>query len=201
MAGSYTAETHPQRAKVVEMLMDTSRKWTCLQIAAALDPPLHEATISRFRRKILAHSTERLRPTVSNSNKLKHLAALATTDIDLEAETANLRRELHAAIARDSERRERWLAAAESTPILDREGRKVCDPDTKQPIIRMDHKALAAHDRNGLSSKELTARLGGLLNEAPTVVNNVLAVLSPSMPAASSSTAGSAVVDVASLFK
>ena len=180
-----TAETHPQRSKIVEMIADTQNRWTDRAIAATLDPPLHYSTISRFRRKLLTSATTHLRGRTDKVRALKDLAAIAkgeTTNGDL---IADARARLQQKVLEASNRRQSWLSAAESIPVFDKDGLPVIDPTTGKQMVTLDHRALAAHDRNNISATELEAKLAGILREEQkTATVNAVIVLPGNAPTA-----------------
>ncbi len=179
-----TAETHPQRAQIIAMLMDTSRRISTRQIAETIVPPLSHATIARFRARLLGHATQNMRGSNDINRSVIDLAAVSNgtgvAEPAREEFKERIRNELQQTVAARKSRRERWISEAEKRPIVSTETGEIVGN-------MMDHKALAAHDRNEGSDIEFTARLSGLLQDSSTGAATIRAVVlmpAPGDPAA-----------------
>lgn len=83
---------------------------------------------------------------------------------------ANLKSLIEARIDKRLSRRERWIASAESQKIVDKDG---------EVHESMNHRALAAHDRNEGTDVEMLAKLGGLLANSQQPATLQCAVMMP----------------------
>lgn len=180
-----TAETHPQRAQIIEMLMDTSRRVTDREVAASLQPSLHYSTISRFRRKILGHAAGSIHRRTAEVSTLKDLCQIGVEgkagETAVESAKQRLRAELQNSVAARKSRRERWISEAEKRPIVSSETGEIVGN-------MMDHKALAAHDRNEGSDIEFSAKLSGLMQDSAPGGATIRAVVLMPSPGDTSST-------------
>lgn len=156
-------EKHPMRQQIIDGILAGE---SLAKIARTVQPPVHHSSLSRYRMTLLGNATSKI---VGRSDVSKALSALGSSVGSPDERShvqAKLRQELHNRVNAAVERRERYRANAEE---LDEAG-------------RMEHRALAAHDRNDLSALELQARLAGLLTD-PSVQVNVQSV-QVSLPAA-----------------
>lgn len=159
-----TVEGHPQRQEIIDaMLAGKSLR----NIAATLATPLHYTTLARFRRNMLGQATQRLRPTGSIVKAI--VARSAPLSEDKSNET--LREALQQSILKLDQRRERWIADAESYQTV--------DPETGEVSHNMQHSALSRHAGNALTAIELRAKLAGLLQTGSGVlqVNNTVLLM------------------------
>ena len=147
-------------------------------------------TISRFKLKLLGPAVQSLSGKSESRKIIRDIAGTAGAHGDpsqvAESVRESLRRELQGAINRDRQRRESWISDAEKRPVLDKLGEPVKDSDGT--VVRyLEHKALASHDRNNLTSLELQAKLAGVLQDTATQGATIRAVVlmpSPGDPAA-----------------
>lgn len=159
------------------------------------------ATIARFRAKLLGNATKLMRGRSENTSPLKDLGAMARGVATNESIAAAQRDKLQQVLAGALERRLRWTDDAENRPILDKTGQPIIGADGK-PMMYMEHRALAAHDRNLLSALELQAKMDGILapEAASFQVNAVIVLPSPAaavpIEAGSSESPSRQVVDV-----
>jgi len=168
-------EAHPQRAEVIQMLTDPSQKRSLRQIAASLKPPVHVATLSRFRVRLIGSAAADMRGKQSNVRAIRDLASLHGGEKELDALRARIKNDLHSAVKKGIERRAKWIDDAETYQTVDYNG-----------VVHhnMNHTALAAHDRNSLNALEFTAKLHGLLQDESQRDINVQAVVVLPQPAA-----------------
>lgn len=168
-----TAETHPQRAQIVAMLMDTSRRLSTRQIAETIVPPLSHATIARFRAKLLGHATHNMKGSSGISRSVTDLAAISNgtgaTESDRENVKSRIREELQHAVETEKSLIDRYRQDAETSQHV--------HPITGEVQHNMNHGALARHTRNKLSTLELSAKLSGLLQESGTGGATIRAVV------------------------
>lgn len=157
-----SVEKHPQRQQIIDDIISGK---PLVQIAAKLDPPLHFATISRYRTKVLGVATRKMHGKSATTKALKEFGqAVASEDGENDVKKA-LRDELQMSCKRLNERRERWIQDAERVAVYDDSGAAVGS--------KMDHRALSSYDRNDLSSIELQAKLAGILQETANHVQIV----------------------------
>lgn len=176
-------ETHPQRAQIIQMMMDTTNRMSMRQIAATLDPPMNQATLARFRAKLLGHATSTMKGRDAKFTALKDLAAISTgtgvTEQDRQESAARIREELQNAVQNEQKLIDRYR--------LDAEAAQEVHPITGEVSHNMDHASLAKHTRNKLSTLELRAKLSGLLQDSSTGAATIRAVVmmpAPGDPAA-----------------
>jgi len=168
-------DRHPQRREIIEAIVGGKSLRT---LAAKIAPPLHYATLARYRVRILGTATASLRGTNANSRALKDLAAVSGVgkhqEQRLDGIKNQVRLELDEAVLTQAKRFEKWLSDAESSQSV--------DDDTGEVRHNMDHAALARHARNALSAIELRAKLNGVLQDAAgsTQVNVNAVVVMPS---------------------
>lgn len=170
------------------MMCDLERKWTNDEIGQSIDPPLHMSTIAKFRRKVLASSVTSLRP---KSQQGKEVQEAGNRDIAYGDKVDSARADLLARIQKHSLRRERWISDAENQVLRDADGLPMAGPDGKV-LTSLDHRALAAHDRNHQSAMELEGRLTGALLEQSNQANVQLAIYMPQMDASQPTPAAAA---------
>lgn len=164
-------EKHPQRQQIVDAILNGD---SLRNIAATVAPPVHFTTLSRFRLNLLGRASKGVHAKGSIATAIKDLCSPADAKPDVQQ---RLRDELQQSIQRDRARYEGWLEDAEERPVLDKLGNPMLGADGR--VLRvMDHRALAAHSRNGLSAIELRAKLAGLLQDSATNVAVQIAVLS-----------------------
>jgi hypothetical protein len=153
-------------------------------LAKRIDPPVNHVSLCRFRLKLIAPAVDTLKGKAGESRRISDIAALSGVSGDVTESTNRakdlLKQELQNSISARKSRRERWISEAEKRPIV--------SPETGEIVGNMmDHKALAAHDRNEGSDIEFTARLSGLLQDSSTGAATIRAVVmmpSPGDPAA-----------------
>ncbi len=169
---------HPQRQQIIEGILSGE---SLRHIATRINPTIHHATLGRFRLKLLQTATKPLTQNHPISHSFKDLVTVATGDDgDMRAAerlAMGLRGELSTLVRAKLSRRERWIKDAEGRPILDEDARPIIREDGI-PITQMDHKALAAHDRNETADLDVLGKLGQLYGEAPTQDSGVRALMS-----------------------
>jgi len=168
-------EKHPQRQEIIERLLkgDSTRK-----VAASVNPPLNQSTVSRFRMQILSPAVGALKGSRPNPDKIKELANAQgiTTPISEGKEQFKdiIRHQVQNSVLTLEKDFRRWLGDAETSQSI--------DEVTGEVRHNMDHAALARHARNALSAIELRAKLNGVLQDAAgsTQVNVNAVVVMPS---------------------
>ena len=155
-------EKHPQRQEIIDAILAGK---ALRQVAATIDPPLHHATLARYRQVLLTSATRTMKAKGDTCLALKDLAADPS---ETSAVNERLRGELHQSIQAANSRFDRWISSAESHEQV--------DPETGEVRYNMDHGALARHSRNVLSAIELRAKLAGLLQDGSATVAINIAV-------------------------
>jgi hypothetical protein len=154
-------ESHPQRQRIIDAIV-AGRPYR--EIAAWSSPAVTTAAISRFKSRAIA---------VTDQAVIAAKAAFANNDKQLQgADTKAVTRAalavavdpFVAALVKKDSRRERWIADAEAKP----DG--------------MDHRALAAYDRNGTVDLELHARLTGRLEQTGPNIAIQIVCPAPELP-------------------
>lgn len=151
-------ESHPQRQRIIEAIA-AGRPYR--EICAWSNPPVTTGALSRFKSRAIA---------VTDQAVIAAKAMIANNDSGLTTVNSEAVTRASLAVAvdpfvgellRKSTRRERWISDAEGK------------------ADGMDHRALAAYDRNGTADLELHARLTGRLDSGNTTTNNTLLVMMP----------------------
>jgi hypothetical protein len=183
--GNMTAEFHPQRALIVDMMSDTEHKFTLAEIAAKLDPPLSQTTLSRFRKRLLGKISASTVVRSDKSLSFQQIAQSVDGNLNPSNQLDNLRVKFLDRLETMSQRREKWLSEVENKPYTGEDG-----------IARMDHKALATHDRNHMSALELSAKLAGVMGAESAGQAVTVSLVLPVSPGATASGPASAVIDI-----
>lgn len=175
-------DLHPQRSVIIEGILAGE---SLRQLASRINPTIHHATLGRFRLRLLQSATKPLTQNHAITHNFKDLITVATgDDSDMRASerlSMGLRGELSGLVRAKLTRRDRWIKDAEARPILDDDARPItreADDGELIPLTQMDHKALAAHDRNETSDLDLLARLGQLYSDAGESGPGLTAVMS-----------------------
>lgn len=182
------------------------------QLSRRVNPPVSHGTLAVYKKSILLSMSKGLKPNGLGVNVLKD-TILSDSGDGLDKNPAqrvadSLRVEINGLIRAKLSRRERWIKDAEGRPVLDEDARPILREDGI-PITQMDHKALAAHDRNETADLDFLGKLGQLYSEAPSQDAGVRALMSfgdviinVAAPASSGQvidTVAEEIVDVASL--
>lgn len=156
-------ETHSKRQEIIDAILagESSRS-----IASWLKPPVSHATIGRWKLKVLKTVTHGMKASSPQTAEIKAFLqdkGVIETKSDSPSLPGNayqdsLRQAIHGRIDARLARRERWIGEAEARPVIDNETGRVIGN-------MMDHKALAAHDRNEGSDLEFLGRLNGLMQD------------------------------------
>lgn len=179
-------DLHPQRAKIIEGILAGV---SCRKLASQIRPMVHHSTLGSFKLKLLQTAVKPLRPQYDTQRSLIDIVSIASGDKQDQAPAQRLaeglRSEIQGLVRAKLDRRRKWITNAESKVLRDSSGTAVqvsqTDSDgvvTMIDLTEMDHKALAAHDRNETSDLDLLARLGQLYSEAPTGDAGVRALMS-----------------------
>ncbi len=169
-------DLHPQRQQIIEGILNGLSLRTIGRTAV---PPIAHTTLAGFRAKMLQTAAKSLRPHTVGRNILKDAIMAGHPDRpDIGAAQRvedTLRTELTDIVRSKFERRERWIKDAEDRPVLI-EGKPLMLDG--RPLTQMDHKALAAHDRNDATYVDLLARLGQLYSDSGESGPGLTAVMS-----------------------
>jgi len=174
-------EKHPQRAEIIEAILSGE---TLRSIAKRVVPPLNHVSLGRFKLKLIAPAVNGLKGKTGESKRLSEIATIAGVGEPpsdaIQAARDSMKHALIETVNARKLRRERWISEAEKRPIV--------SPETGEIVGNMmDHKALAAHDRNEGSDIEFTAKLSGLLQDSSAGAATIRAVVlmpAPGDPAA-----------------
>lgn len=170
-------DNHPQRDAIIGFIVagDALRS-----IVSRVSPSVSIATLSRFRRRVLAQALEPIRAQ-GNNRQLKEIAIggriIPDTTGIVASQTDVVKRRIQEAIEASSNRRAKWITDAEEKPLLDELGMPIIV--NGKPLSNLDHRALAAHDRNNLSALDLQAKIAGAYAENPTTVSVTNVVMIP----------------------
>lgn len=171
-------DLHPQRQEIIEGILAGK---SVRLLARTAVPPIGHSTLAVYRQTLLARAAKSLRPKEFGLNILKDTIQSADPDkMDISPAqrlAEGLRVEINGLIRAKLSRRERWIKDAEGRPVLDEDARPILREDGI-PITQMDHKALAAHDRNETADLDFLGKLGQLYSEAPSQDAGVRALMS-----------------------
>lgn len=159
-------EKHPQRQQIIDMLLSGA---STRKVGDSVTPKLHQSSVARFRLQLLAPAAAKLRGVQGKPKQIRQItdAAGITASPENASQTVKdaVRQEIQDSVSALDERFEKWISDAERRPVLDRLGEPVRDSDGS--VLRMlEHKALASHARNRLSSLEFRAQLAGLMGDS-----------------------------------
>lgn len=147
-------DRHPQRQQIREDILSGK---SLRSVAATLNPPLHHATLARYRIQLLGVASKNMR---GSNDKALEIRAIADSHRDSDGISAlqeRVRTELQQVAEAQEERRLRWISNAEQ----------------QTEDGQLNHRALSSHDRNLLASLELRAKLAGVLNDGTQTNTNV----------------------------
>jgi hypothetical protein len=173
-----TVDTHPQRDAIIRDMLEGK---PMASIAHWVKPPVSRATLSRYRLKVLATAIEPLRSRGAISRSIKDVGSVMGLSGDVDAGRANVVEQARTSITKTLEglstRRFGWMSDAEEKPLLDALGMPIII--NGKPLTNLDHRALAAHDRNTISALDLQAKIAGAYAEGTTNVSVTNVVMIP----------------------
>jgi hypothetical protein len=145
-------DKHPQRQQIIDGILAGA---TLRKLAATLDPPLHYATLSRFRLTLLGNAGKNIHARSATAAAIKEMA---TGKEDPGPAIQRAKTEVQQGLQKLAKRVDGWIGNAE----------QVADDG------QLNHRALALHARNSLTALELKAKLEGLLqHDAATLQANI----------------------------
>lgn len=166
-------EKHPQAKQIIDLILD---QVPSTKIKSKLDLRVNTKTVDRFRKLIIERAFKTpaktlntiAKPSISNA----HSDALSRTVevVQSGATVGGLRSRIDSLLDKRLGRRDRWIADAETSQVV--------NPVTGEVHHDMNHGALSRHDANELRDIETMAKLGGLLNDSPQT-NVQLVIISP----------------------
>lgn len=171
-------EKHPMRQQIIDAILAGE---TLRSIAKRVVPELNHVTLSRFKLQTLAPAVQSLKGKTARHNAIKDIATAAGIrgDYDNGHDVVDqaIKHQIHGSIEKLEKRFEGWIDDAERRVVLNKDGMPVYD-SAGEPVRYLEHKALAAHSRNMLSSVELRAKMAGLLQDGTpgTHINITLAM-------------------------